>query len=157
MAMCRRGVHACRADQLSFWLHEELWKVELDGDLSSGLDCVLAPRGRLVARVDEWSERGGAQRFSIAVRDHAAALVAAASAEERGALQGYVDDSSWHVRHAQLESPALSALCASMAVAQLSAWTTRRQGTAEPAALEDAYRFERAWQSAWIVREMGLA
>jgi hypothetical protein len=156
VAMCRAGVHACLPDQLSFWLHEELWKVELSGELSRGVDCVIAPRGRLVERVEEWSEKSGAQRFSTAVRDHAASRVAGASAAERQALQGYVDDASWHVNHGTRESPALAALCASMAVAQLDAWPTRVTDKPDADALERAYRRERAWQSAWIVEAMGL-
>jgi hypothetical protein len=134
-------VHACRADQLAYWLHEELWRVEVDGEQIEGPDCVVAARGRLVARVDAWSEDRGAQRFAAAVRDHAASQIAA-----RPDLQGYVDDSSWHVRHGAHESPALAALCAAMAVAK----------TAPDVELEAAYRRERAWQSEWIVREMNL-
>jgi hypothetical protein len=141
LALCHDGIHACRADQLAYWLHEELWRVELDGERIDGPDCVVAGRGRLVGRVDAWSETGGAQRFAAAVRDHAAAVVAA-----RPDLQGYVDDSSWHVRHGARESPALAALCAAMAVAK----------TAPDAELEAEYRRERAWQSDWIVREMDL-
>jgi len=142
VSLCRDGVHACRADQLAYWLHEELWRVELDGEQIDGPDCVVAGRGRLVQRVDAWSEAGGAQRFAVAVRDHAASLVAA-----RPDLQGYVDDSSWHVQHGASESPALAALCAAMAVAK----------TASDIDLEAAYRRERAWQSDWIVREMNLS
>ena len=34
---CRNGVHACRADDLPYWLDDELWEVELDGgSLRSG-------------------------------------------------------------------------------------------------------------------------
>jgi hypothetical protein len=44
-----------------------------------------------------------------------------------------------------------------MAVAQREAWPSRTGGKPDPAVLERAYRRERAWQSAWIVREMGLA
>lgn len=155
LALCRAGVHACGADQLAFWLHEELWRVELDGELSQGIDCVIASRGRLVARVDVWSEAGGAQRFSAAVRDHAAERVSRASASERAALEGYVEDATWHVKNAQRESPALSALCSAMAVAQLEA---RAAGpSVDGDILEQAYRRARAWQSDWIVREMGLS
>jgi len=141
VSLCRDGVHACQTAQLAYWLHEELWRVELDGERIEGPDCVVAARGRLVARIDAWSEQGGAQRFAAAVRDHAASMIAA-----RPDLQGYVDDSSWHVGQGAQESPALAALCASMAVAKV----------APECELETAYRRERAWQSDWIVREMNL-
>jgi len=150
LAVCRSGVHACLKDQLAFWLHEELWQVELEGELRSGLDCVVSPRGRLLARVDAWSESGGAHRFAAAVRDHATALIDERPPAERDAFLGYVADATWHVEHGQLESPALAALCASMAVAKLSE-------SLGLGSLEEAYRRERAWQSEWIVDQMGLS
>jgi hypothetical protein len=142
--LCREGVHACRPGELAYWLHEELWRVELDGEHLDGHDCIVAARGRLLERVDAWSEAGGAQRFAAAVRDHAASLISVRPDRER--LQGYVDDASWHVRNGFDESPALAALCSAMAVAKIG----------PDAELEAAYRRERAWQSHWIVREMRL-
>ena len=32
-SLCRCGVHACRISHLPWWLAEELWQVELDGEL----------------------------------------------------------------------------------------------------------------------------
>ena len=121
--------------------------MELDGPSVEGADCVVAARARLVARIDAWSG-GGAQRFAAAVRDHAAEQIA--RHPEGSRLQGYVDDASWHVANGMPESPALAALCAAMAVAQAQAGSGGG-GQAEP-----AYRRERAWQSAWIAREMHL-
>jgi hypothetical protein len=144
--MCRSGMHVCGPDQLSHWLHEELWQVELGGELTAGVDCVIAPRARLLQKVTAWSDEGGAQRFAVAVRDHAAELVATRPQEERTRLLEYVGDSTWHVEKALLESPALAALCAAVAVAKIAA----------PEEQEAAYRRERAWQSAWIVGAMGL-
>lgn len=144
---CRSGIHACLTDHLAYWLHEELWRVELEGESVPGLDCLIARRGRLVEKVDAWSEQNGARRFAAAVRDHAAQAVGALPAARRTALLGYIEDSSWHVDRGILESPALAALCAAVAVAKI----------APPEAQEDAYRRERAWQSAWIVKEMRLA
>lgn len=143
--MCKSGIHACTTQELAYWLHEELWRVELDGALEAGLDCVMAPRGRLLEKVSAWSN-GGAQRFAAAVRDHAAAAIAARGVEIEARLTGYVEDSSWHVRHGALESPALAALCAAVAVAKIAA----------PAEEEAAYRRERAWQSHYIATEMEL-
>ena len=37
----RRGVHACRTGDLARWLDEELWAVELDGELLEA-DCFVA-------------------------------------------------------------------------------------------------------------------
>jgi hypothetical protein len=127
--------------------HEELWRVELDGESVPGLDCLIARRGRLLENVHAWSEQNGAQRFAAAVRDHAAQAVGPLPAARRTARLGYIEDSSWHVDHGILESAALAALCAALGVAKIAA----------PEAQEDAYRRERAWQSGWIVKEMRLA
>jgi hypothetical protein len=147
LAPCRSGIHACLAGDLAYWLHEELWRVEVDGPCIAGLDCLIAPRARLLERVRAWSDDDGAQRFAAAVRDHAAARIEALPPAQRDPLLGYVEDSSWHVDHGALESPALAALCASIAVARIAA----------PDSQEEVYRRERAWQSAWIVKEMRLA
>ncbi|HVT10236.1 MAG TPA: hypothetical protein VHO67_22405 [Polyangia bacterium] len=147
LGLCRHGVHACRVDELVYWIHEDLWRVELNGPFVEGQDCVVAARARLVGRIEAWSG-GGAQRFAVAVRDHAAAQIA--HHPERPRLQGYVDDASWHVDNGFPESPALAALCSAMAVAQ----TQAGPGSGDP--VESAYRRERAWQSAWIAREMRL-
>jgi hypothetical protein len=144
VSLCREGVHVCRAGELAYWLHEELWRIEIDGEQIPGPDCVVAARGRLLERIDAWSEHGGAQRFAAAVRDHAASLIAGRADRER--LQGYVDDASYHVENGLDESPALAALCAAMAVAKIGPATE----------LEAGYRRERAWQSEWIVQEMRL-
>jgi len=161
VALCRSGIHACTSDHLAYWLHEELWQIELAGGLTPGPDCVIAPRARLVRKIEAWSEGGGAQRFAAAVRDHAAAVTGVHPDEAaREFLSGYVADSSWHVVNGQPESPALAALCASMAVAKASELEFRRLPTDEATAaeiLEQAYRRERAWQSRWIVAEMGLS
>ena len=57
---CRRGVHACRLQDLPWWLAEELWEAELTGDIVAYPHKVAGPRGRLVRRVDGWT--GAARR-----------------------------------------------------------------------------------------------
>jgi len=53
---CRRGVHACRVEDLPYWLADELWAVELDGEIVPGELKVVARRGRLVERVKAWND-----------------------------------------------------------------------------------------------------
>ena len=53
---CRTGVHACRISQLPYWLRPELWQVELDGEIVENELMVVAPRGRLLRRVEAWNE-----------------------------------------------------------------------------------------------------
>jgi hypothetical protein len=52
---CHEGIHACRLDDLAYWISEELWEVELDGDIVESHRKVVARRGRLVRRLPEWS------------------------------------------------------------------------------------------------------
>jgi hypothetical protein len=52
---CEQGVHACRIDDLPFWVNDELWEVELAGDVVAAGRKLVAPRGRLVQRLDAWT------------------------------------------------------------------------------------------------------
>jgi hypothetical protein len=53
--LCRRGVHACRIRDLPLWLDDELWEVELDGTVVEQQRKIVAARGRLARRIDEWT------------------------------------------------------------------------------------------------------
>jgi hypothetical protein len=57
---CREGIHACRTRDLAYWLHEELWEIELDGAIQESHRKVVGRRGRLLRRLDAWS--GGVAR-----------------------------------------------------------------------------------------------
>jgi hypothetical protein len=52
---CRSGLHLCRAADLPFWLHEELYIVEAAGPVVEQDTFVLAARARLLRRVRAWS------------------------------------------------------------------------------------------------------
>jgi hypothetical protein len=134
-----RGLHACRTSDLAFWLHDELWEIELDGETVEGLDCVVARRARLVHRLDAWSE-GGAARFAEACVERAAAR--AGESAEVGVSELLAEAR----RTARAGLFATSAFCSALAVA-------RYGKLPEP---ERDYRDERAWQSAWIARELSL-
>src|SRR5207237_363719 len=70
LAPCVRGIHVCRPEDLEHWIHEELWEVEVDGEQTNGLDCLVVRRARLARRIDAWSDRG-AERFAEASIAHA--------------------------------------------------------------------------------------
>src|SRR5919204_3184718 len=53
---CRRGIHACRVGDLPIWLDRELWEIELDGQLIERERKVVAPRGRLTRRIEQWND-----------------------------------------------------------------------------------------------------
>jgi hypothetical protein len=74
LSLCRHGVHACRTRDLPFWIAEELWRVELDGDVLEGRDTVVASRGRLLERVEAWDAvraRAFAEDCASRARDEA--------------------------------------------------------------------------------------
>jgi hypothetical protein len=48
------GIHAARREELVAWLDDELWLVELDGEIEEEADTILARRGRLVRGVESW-------------------------------------------------------------------------------------------------------
>ncbi|MDH4176877.1 MAG: hypothetical protein OEW31_01075 [Thermoleophilia bacterium] len=80
---CRSGIHACVVADLPFWMLEELWVTELDGPVTELRSCVVAPRGRLVRRVEGW-DGAACQDFCndclVVGRDAAASSSEAAAA-----------------------------------------------------------------------------
>jgi hypothetical protein len=52
---CALGVHACRVEDLPFWVSDELWEIELDGEVVAAGRKVVAPRGRLGRSVEAWN------------------------------------------------------------------------------------------------------
>jgi hypothetical protein len=52
---CYHGVHASLTEDMLNWLDDELWKVELDGDITVHDGMLVAGRGRLLRRVDAWN------------------------------------------------------------------------------------------------------
>jgi hypothetical protein len=75
VAPCKCGIHACRIEDLPWWLADELWEIELGGEPTAHEHKLVAPSGRLVSRVAEWNRRC-AERFAAAcawrARDRAA-------------------------------------------------------------------------------------
>jgi hypothetical protein len=52
---CRAGIHACRARDLPIWLDDELWEIELAGDVVAGDRKLVATRGRLTKQIARWT------------------------------------------------------------------------------------------------------
>lgn len=76
---CLTGIHACRLHDLPSWIDDELWEIELDGPVQELSSLVIAPRGRLTRRLEQWN---GALALEFAVacamraRDQAARSLA---------------------------------------------------------------------------------
>jgi hypothetical protein len=54
---CRTGIHACTPRQLLEWIDDELWEIELGGEIVERDAMIVAQRGRLLARVTAWNPR----------------------------------------------------------------------------------------------------
>jgi hypothetical protein len=168
--LCQTAVHACRVRDLPWWLQDELWEAELDGDVSAGRHKVMAPRARLVRRVDAW-DRACAQRFADAcamrARDHAAAALERAGARHAaGQLRKAAGNRAlreaarvWTDAAAAAQIPVRMAGdaairasgCAAVVTAYIAAHAAAR---VDGPAAHDA---EREWQSDWLRSELSLA
>ncbi|HMJ53079.1 MAG TPA: hypothetical protein VK540_13415 [Polyangiaceae bacterium] len=145
LELCVRGAHVCRAVDLAYWLHDELWETQVDGEQMEGIDCLVVRRARLVGRIDAW-QKGGATGFAEACAEHAAELAArpalpgaARSDRAQEFVRAYIDDARFAARSGYV---AVSAFAAALAVGKLG----------EPSDEEAAYRRERLWQADWIAR-----
>jgi hypothetical protein len=81
---CRAGVHACRLEDLAYWMRPTMWEIELDGDIVESRHKVVAPRGRLLRRIDEYPnavrELGTVAAWRV--RDRAASALRAEQRDE---------------------------------------------------------------------------
>ena len=114
---CRVGIHACRRNDLPYWLAPTLYEIELDGPLDERAVKVVAPRGRLVRQVGAWNSAtqeaygrmclaradeliaaapdrltGWAPPPHIAPESARVGYVAARIAEELGGVEAYLDE-----------------------------------------------------------------
>lgn len=88
-ARCASGIHACRLDDLPFWSNEELWEIELDGEIVVSGHKLVATRGRLVQRVEAWTT-AARREFGVEAAARARALARAKPRDRR--LRAYAGD-----------------------------------------------------------------
>lgn len=125
---CRSGVHACRVEQLPYWLAAGLYEAELEGEIVEEPLKVVAARGRLVRRIDAWNDAARAE-FAAACGERARELGGAALPD-------------WPPPAGGEPPPPLAAF--------MAARIAERLGGIE------AYRAERERQSAWLAERLGL-
>jgi hypothetical protein len=143
LAMCERGVHVLRPENLAHWLHEELWRMETDGEEIAGIDCVIARRARLAARVDAWTN-GVSDALAAACLDRLArALATTNDAADRAVLEHHHRAVTAHV---QRKNPAMAAYVSAMGLSK-----THGEGT-----IIERFRAERVWQSSFLVHALGI-
>lgn len=169
VAMCREGIHACRVRDLPWWLAEELWEIELGGDVQPDEHKVIARAGRLRSRVEAWTP-GCATEYGVAcawrARGHAVqALRRAGHVEPAQALAtcGTLKEVRQLARELARQVPdsrislmiardgAFRALTdAAPTSAYIAAHAAKRlDGPA-------GYDAERAWQSRWLTDRLRL-
>jgi hypothetical protein len=130
---CRRGIHACRESDLPFWMGHALYEIELNGDVTVQPTKVVAPRGRLLRRVEEW-DGGVRDAYTRSCADRAHGVVSSASPR--------LADWDAVVEPSVPEGPALLGFIA----ARIS----------EEAFGPHGYRVERARQAEWLVEHLHL-
>lgn len=129
-ALCRSGIHACRADDLPYWVGRALYEIELDGPIVEEPTKVVAERGRLLRRIDAWDDALRAD-YTRMCADRGIELVRGAGLPPgwETALEGSIP-----------EGPALLGFMAARAAEQISG--------------VDGYYAERARQTAWLVERL---
>jgi hypothetical protein len=130
---CRSGIHACRPSDLPFWVARALYEIDLDGDVVEQRTKLVAPRARLVRRVEAWDdELRDAYTRMCADRAHELALGASAPLADWDAV----------VEPSVREGPALLGFVAARIAEE-------RSGPV-------AYHAERAGQTQWLIERLGL-
>jgi hypothetical protein len=132
-APCRYGIHACRANDLPLWLDSELWEIELDGAIVEAERKLVARRGRLTRRIEQWTPELATEFGRFCARR---------TRERVGflpSLAGFVSDVDRFVAHGRIPIAGFAAARA----AEL------RDGPA-------AYDAERLEQAAWLADRLDL-
>jgi hypothetical protein len=128
---CRSGIHACRVRDLPHWAGRVLYEVELGGEVVEHKTKVVAPRGRLLRRVEAWDESFRAA-FTRHCADRAHELARATG------LQRWEEV----IEPSIPEGPALLGFVAAR--------------IAEEGFGPEAYHAERARQAGWLATRLGL-
>jgi hypothetical protein len=97
LEVCANGIHACTSEALAYWLGEELWAVELDGEILDEGTVLVASRGRLVSRVDRWPAVSFA--FAETCVQHGREL--SARVPENARVKGLVAEAAEHAERAE--------------------------------------------------------
>jgi hypothetical protein len=128
---CRSGIHACRRGDLPLWLGRALYEIELDGEIQEEATKIVAPRGRLLRRVDAWDEPTR-DEYTRMCADRAHELARSEGLSEWDAV----------VEPSVPEGPALLGFVAARIAEQISG--------------PDAYHAERRCQAEWLAERLGL-
>lgn len=173
---CVAGIHACRVEHLAYWVLGELWEVELDGDVVETALKVVAPRGRLLRRVDTWDDAARADFMAEGVRRtaHYAALELREVGLEQAALGLDADEPDALAAAAEV-AQAAAAEAGERDATDLTGYVADAAGYAAmghvvgpafiaahaaelhaPVGVDEPFAAERASQGLWLARRLGL-
>jgi hypothetical protein len=166
---CRSGIHACRTQDLPWWLADELWEIELQDPVRVDGHKLVATAGRLRSRVEDWTPAAAhAYAEACAWRARGSAVQAlrlaahAPAADELAACET-LDDLLAATRRlaGDLPDSRISLTIAGDGAARaISGATPTAAYIAAHAALRvngpAGYSAERAWQSQWLIRRLRL-
>jgi hypothetical protein len=166
---CRSGIHACRTEDLPWWLADELWEIELRDPARVDGHKLVATAGCLRSQVEGWTPTCAqeyAEMCAWRARDRAVQALRLAAhtrgADELGRCET-LDDVLAAARELAEDLPESrislmiagdGALRALTGAAPTSAYIAahaamRLEGPAD-------YTAEREWQSQWLADRLGL-
>jgi hypothetical protein len=131
------GIHACRAGDLPYWVDAELWRIELAGETHALETQIVAPRARLLDRIDAWNARTQREFAEDCAARTTSLVEAAVQAGADAALADYATDAA---RFADLANAGGAAYIAAVAADAIDGGFTR----------------ERAWQARRLVERLRL-
>jgi hypothetical protein len=168
---CHAGVHACRLEELAYWMRATMWEIELDGDIVEARHKVVAPRGRLVRRIDEYPaairELGAVA--ALRTRDRAVSALRAAGRNQLadrfaecttlaaiGALGPEVPDDESHSSQAALMAVDSAQFAPDGPIGASPFFASNAAGY-EADDFDAGFAAERRFQSEWLVERLGLS
>jgi hypothetical protein len=168
-ASCRTGIHACRTQDLPWWLADELWEVELADEAQVDEHKLVAPAGRLRSLVEGWTPECAhryAQACAWRARDRAVQALTTASHQRSASVLAACTT----LDEVRLEAPQLAerALGARVSLVMARDGAVRALTGAAPTAAyiaahaamrldgQPGYTAERRWQSEWLIDRLDL-
>ena len=108
-------MHATSLDTLAYWFEDELWTVELDGEILNLGTSLVAQRGRLVKQIDAWPQVS--PEFAHDCATHAQSLAEQSSGNAR--VAALAAEAAEHSKHATTPRHAVIAAYATAVAADL--------------------------------------
>lgn len=141
LGLCVNGIHAASTEQLPQWLGDEIWEIELGGQVLSEEPGLIASQARLLRRIDAWDE-ATRRRFAETCLARAREI-AEAYPQGLGLVEKIEHTVSW-----------AGAAPAGYFTAMLSGESaTGRHAGAD---YDAAFARERSIQAKWLRRKLGL-